>query len=69
MMTRELEHRLNDLIHEIKEIKKQVLQDKWVGGEETKKRLSRWKMLRNDVSSKWHGPSAVEEIREQRENA
>jgi hypothetical protein len=65
-MARELEHRLNDLIHEIKEIKKQVLWGKWVKTESTSKRLSRWKKLRDDVSLKWQGPSSVEEIRAQR---
>jgi hypothetical protein len=66
-MIGKLEHRFNGLIHEIKEIKKQVLWGKLVKTEKSKKKLNRWKTLGDDVSSKWHGPPAVEEIREQRE--
>ncbi len=67
-MTRELlEHRLNGLIREIEGIRKKILSDKLQKEENPKERLNRWKILGNNVSLKWQGASAVEEIRLQRE--
>ena len=66
-MTRALEQRLNDLVHEIKEIKKQVVSEKSIQVSKTAKWEHRWKLLVNDVTLKWKGPSPVEEIRKQRE--
>lgn len=66
-MARALDQRLNDLIHEIKEIKKQVVWDKSIQVSKAAKREHRWKLLRDDVTFKWKGPSPVEEIRKQRE--
>jgi hypothetical protein len=62
-----LEQRLNDLIHEIKEIKKQVVWKKSIEANQVAKRAQRWKILRDNVTLKWKGPSPVEEIRKQRE--
>lgn len=66
-MERGLEQQLNDLIHEIKEIKKQVIWDKSIQVSKTAKRDHRWKILGDDVTLKWKGPSPVEETRKQRE--
>jgi hypothetical protein len=66
-MPKELEHRLDELIHEIKEIKKQILIEKLVEKQSARSRVNRWQKLGTQVSTKWRGPSAVEEIRLQRE--
>jgi hypothetical protein len=68
-MSKTLESRLNDLIHEIKEIKKQIILDKTVQVGAAQKRVNRWKTIGDKVSSKWTGFSSVEEIRQQREKA
>ncbi len=66
-MSRILENRLNGLIHEITEIKKQIILDKSIKVEAVQSRIREWKTLGKKVSAKWNGPSAVEEIRQQRE--
>jgi len=68
-MSKTLENRLNDLIHEIKEIKKQIILDKIIQVDVAQNRINRWKTIGDKVSSKWSGLSSVEEIRQQREKA
>jgi len=68
-MSRTLEDRLSNLIHEIKEIRKQIILDKlvYVSANETK--ITKWKILGDKISSKWNGTPVVEEIAQQREKA
>jgi hypothetical protein len=66
-MAKSLENRLDDLIHEITEMKKQIILDKSIKVEAAQNRIREWKALGKKVSAKWNGPSAVEEIRQQRE--
>ena len=66
-MPKSLESRLNDLIHEITEIRKQIILDKSIKVAAVQNRMREWKALGKKVSAKWKGPSAVEEIRQQRE--
>ena len=66
-MPKSLESRLNDLIHEITEIRKQIILDKSIKVEAAQNRILEWKTLGKKVSSNWDGLSAVEEIRQQRE--
>jgi hypothetical protein len=66
-MAKSLESRLNDLIHEITEMRKQLILDKSIKVEAAQSRIREWKTLGKKVSAKWNGPSAVEEIRQQRE--
>ena len=66
-MRKSLESRLDDLIHEIMEMKKQIIFDKSIKVEAAQNRIREWKALGKKVSAKWKGPSAVEEIRQQRE--
>ena len=68
-MPKSLENRLNDLIHEIAEMKKQIILDKAIKVEAARNSIREWKILGKKVSAKWEGPSAVEEIRQQREKA
>jgi hypothetical protein len=66
-MSETLETRLNNLMHEIKEIKKSLILDKFSKVEGGQKKINAWKGLAKKVSSKWDGLSAVEEIIQQRE--
>lgn len=66
-MPKSLESRLNDLIHEITEIKKQIILEKSIKVGAAQNRILEWKALGKKVSSNWDGLSAVEEIRQQRE--
>jgi hypothetical protein len=66
-MAKSLENRLDDLIHEITEMKKQIILDKSIKVEAAQNSIREWKALGKKVSAKWNGPSALEEIREQRE--
>ena len=66
-MSKILENRLGDLIHDLNEIKKQILLEKFVKVDIAQKKVNKWKMLIKKVSAKWDGPSAVEEILHQRE--
>jgi len=66
-MSTTLEKKLSDLIHEIKEIKKEMIFQEITKAHVAKNKLSRWKALRKKVSATWNKVSAVEEISEQRE--
>jgi hypothetical protein len=66
-MPKTLENRLDDLMHEIQEIKKSIVLDKFAKVEGGQKKINAWKNLGKKISSKWDGLSAVEEIIEQRE--
>jgi archaellum component FlaC len=66
-MVKSFENKLNDLIHEIIGMKKQIILDKSFKVEAAQNRIREWKALAKKVSAKWKGPSAVEEIRQQRE--
>ena len=66
-MAKSLENRLDDLIHEITEMKKQIILEKSIKLGAAQNSIREWKALGKKVSAKWNGPSAVEEIREQRE--
>jgi hypothetical protein len=66
-MSKTFEDRLSNLIHEIKEIKKQIILDKSVKVNAAHAKLNKWKMLGGKISSKWDGLSAADEIAQQRE--
>jgi len=54
-------------MHEIREIKKDLVQDKLSSAKPAHNRVSVWEALSKKISSKWSGYSAVEEIAQQRE--
>jgi hypothetical protein len=66
-MAKTFEHRLSDLIHEIKEIKKEIILDKLVKVNAAQTKIRKWKMLGDKVSSNWDGLSVADEIAQQRE--
>jgi len=63
-----LEKKLNRIVRQINEIRKDVVILKLAARPgRTPKRTRAWKALAEKVSSRWQGPSAVEEIASQRE--
>ena len=66
-MSTTLEKKLSNLIHEIKEIKKEMIFQEITKTHVVKHKLSKWKALGEKVSSSWNKVSAVEEISQQRE--
>jgi hypothetical protein len=66
-MSKTFEDRLSNLIHEIKEIRKQIILDKLVKVNAAQTKIDRWKKLGDKVSSNWDSLSATDEIAQQRE--
>jgi len=66
-MSKILENRLGDSIHDLNEIKKQILLEKFVKVDIAQKKVNIWKLLIKKVSAKGDSPSAVEEIIHQKE--
>ena len=62
-----IDDRLDDLVHEIKEIKKELLLEKVSRAGMVKERTAAWISLGEKVSEKWDSVSAAEEIADQRE--
>jgi hypothetical protein len=67
VMSKTFEDRLSNLIHEIKEIRKQIILDKLVKVNAAQTKIDRWKKLGDKVSSNWDSLSATDEIAQQRE--
>jgi hypothetical protein len=67
VMSKTFEDRLSNLIHEIKEIRKQIILDKLVKVDAAQTKIDRWKKLGDKVSSNWDSLSATDEIAQQRE--
>jgi hypothetical protein len=63
----ELEVKLGHILHGIKDLQKAIIRMKLEEKGFREDGGSNWELLGKDVSSKWMGPKAVEEIREQRE--
>jgi hypothetical protein len=68
-MAATLEHRLDSLMHEIRNIKKKLILEKVARISVTKLRRSTWKTLRKKVTARWDQVSALDEIRQQREKS
>ena len=68
-MSATLENKLSHLIHEINEIKKELVPREIKKAHAVKRRLSKWKALGVKISSKWNNITAVEEISQQREKS
>jgi hypothetical protein len=66
-MATTLEHKLDALMHEIRDIKKELILDKVKKLSITEPRLHSWKALRKKVSAQWDQITAVDEISKQRE--
>jgi len=66
-MSGSLESRLGNLMHEIKELRKDLILQKTLKIEPSKNKAIKWQALGDKVSRKWDNIPAVEEIRRQRE--
>lgn len=66
-MATTLDHRLDALMHEIRDMKKDLILDRVTRVTVTRARLHAWKALGKKVSAKWDHISAVDEIIHQRE--
>lgn len=66
-MSETLENRLGNLMHEIKELRKDLILQKTVKPKVIKNRTIKWQALGTKVSNRWDDISAVDEIRMQRE--
>lgn len=62
-----LEYKLDALMHEIRDIKKELILDKVTRLTITGPRTNSWKALRKKVSAQWDHVPAVDEIIQQRE--
>jgi hypothetical protein len=69
IMATTLEHRLDALVHEIRNIKKELILDKVTRLTVTRARMDAWKSLRKKVSAQWDHVSVLDEIRQQREKS
>ena len=68
-MATTLEHRLDALMHEIRDIKKELILDKVTRLTVTRARMDAWKSLRKKVSAQWDHVSVLDQIRQQREKS
>ena len=62
-----IEKRLEKLIHEIKEIKKELILDNSKKVLSQQNKINSWNSLAKEISCKWDKISAVDEIIQQRE--
>lgn len=62
-----IEHRLDRMVHELNEIKKEIIQQKAQQASYTVERINAWKSLSIKTSASWDGVSVVDEIRSQRD--
>ena len=66
-LSEEISAKFIHILRDIRELQKTIIylrQEKKKVGEE---RVSKWLLLGKEISSKWEGATAVDEIREQRE--
>ena len=62
-----IEQRLDKLVHELNEIKKEMILQKVQQASSIVGRISAWKSLSRKISGQWDHISAVDEIRQQRD--
>lgn len=63
----EVNKKLSHIFHDIKDLQRTVIHLREGQRKAEDAKVSNWLRLGKDVSSKWTGPGAVEEIRDQRE--
>jgi hypothetical protein len=67
IMPNAIEQRLDLLVHELSEIKKELIMQKTQQSGTTDGRLKNWKSLGSRISQRWDHVSAIDEIHDQRE--
>ena len=63
----EFQVKLGHILHDIKDLQRAIIHMKLKEEEDHEPRRARWELLGEEISKKWTGPMAVEEIRGQRE--
>jgi hypothetical protein len=63
----ELELKLGHILHDMKDLQKAIIRIRLEEKEDREHRRSEWELLGEKISGKWMGPTALEEIRGQRE--
>jgi hypothetical protein len=66
-MSSAIEQRLDRLVHELIEIKKEMIMQKMQPAVGALNKMSVWKSLGKKISVRWDHVSAVDEIRQQRD--
>jgi SPX domain protein involved in polyphosphate accumulation len=64
-----MEQRLDRIVHELNEIKKEMILQKLQPVVRTVRKINAWKSLGEKISVRWDHVSAVDEIRQQRDRA
>jgi len=67
VMPTTMEHRLDRLVHELKEIKKEMILQKTQPTIRAARKMNAWKTLTEKISCQWDHVSSVDEIRQQRD--
>jgi len=67
VMPTALEHRLDRLVHELKEIRKEMILQKTQPAIRADRKMNAWKTLSEKISGQWDHVSSVDEIRQQRD--
>jgi len=62
-----IEQRLDRLVHELNEIKKEMILQKVQQAATTAGQITAWKSLSGKISARWDHVSAVDEIKQQRD--
>ena len=66
-MSTAMEQRLDRLVHELNEIKKEIILQKAQPTIRTARKINSWETLGEKISARWDHVSAVDEIRQQRD--
>jgi hypothetical protein len=62
-----MEQRLDRVVHELNEIKKEMILQKVQSAVRTVRKINAWESLGEKISVRWDNVSAVDEIRQQRD--
>jgi hypothetical protein len=62
-----MEHRLDKMVQELNEIKKEIILQKVQHVSSAAGKITSWKSLSEKVSARWDKVSAVDEIKQQRD--
>jgi hypothetical protein len=62
-----MEQRLDRVVHELNEIRKEMILQKMQPAVRADRKINAWKSLGEKISVKWDHVSAVDEIRQQRD--
>lgn len=67
ILNEEINAKLNHILHDIRDLQKTIIRLRQGDKKLVSERISKWLLLGKEISSKWDGDTAVDEIKEQRE--